>query len=78
LDLTIAIQLNPDNGKAYFARGFIKWLLKDDKGGCLDMSKAGELGEDEANATNIGSADIEFLRTELDTTQKNQWPSIWS
>jgi len=78
LDLKIAIQLNPDNGKAYFARGVIKWLLKDDKGGGLDMSKAGELGEDEANATNIGSADIEFLRTELDTTQKNQWPSIWS
>jgi len=68
LDLTIAIQLNPDNGKAYFARGVIKWLLKDDKGGGLDMSKA--------NATNIGSVDIEFLRTELDTTQKNQWPSI--
>jgi hypothetical protein len=40
--------LNPKNGVAYFARGLAKVALKDTNGGCLDFSKAGELGDNRA------------------------------
>ena len=43
-DYTRAIELNPSFGEAYYNRGLIQIYLKDTRKGCLDMSKAGELG----------------------------------
>ncbi|MDD3108299.1 MAG: tetratricopeptide repeat protein [Alistipes sp.] len=43
-DYTHAIELNPTFAEAYFNRGLIQIFLKDTHKGCLDMSKAGELG----------------------------------
>lgn len=45
---TKAIELFPYFGQAYFNRGLIQIYLKDNNTGCLDMSKAGELGIQEA------------------------------
>lgn len=47
-DYTRAIALNPLFGEAYYNRGLIQIYLKDTRKGCLDMSKAGELGVAEA------------------------------
>lgn len=47
-DYTHAIELNPLFGEAYYNRGLIQIYLKDTHKGCLDMSKAGELGIKEA------------------------------
>ena len=47
-DYTKAIQLNPKDANSYLNRGRLKLLTKDKKGGCKDLSKAGELGEDSA------------------------------
>jgi tetratricopeptide (TPR) repeat protein len=47
-DYTKAIQLDPKDANSYLNRGRLKILTKDKKGGCKDLSKAGELGEDEA------------------------------
>ena len=47
-DYTHAIDLNPLFGEAYYNRGLIQIYLKDTHKGCLDMSKAGELGIKEA------------------------------
>ncbi len=44
LDYTKAIEINTKYSKAYYYRGFTKNLLGDKNGGCLDWSKAGELG----------------------------------
>lgn len=41
---TQAIDMNPFIGEAYFNRGIVQIHLKDTKTGCLDISKAGELG----------------------------------
>lgn len=43
-DLTKAIELNPNFAEAYFNRGLVQIYLKDTRKGCLDVSKAGELG----------------------------------
>jgi hypothetical protein len=47
-DLNYSIKLNPKNGKAYAMRGIIKVINGQKEGGCLDLSKAGELGVSEA------------------------------
>ncbi|MDR3236272.1 MAG: tetratricopeptide repeat protein [Prevotellaceae bacterium] len=45
---TYAIQLYPYFGEAYYNRGLIHIYLHETEKGCLDLSKAGELGIDEA------------------------------
>ncbi len=47
-DYTRAIELNPSFAEAYFNRGVIPIFMKDTRKGCLDISKAGELGIAEA------------------------------
>ncbi len=47
-DYTRAIELHPAFAEAYFNRGLIQIYMKDTRKGCLDMSKAGELGLSEA------------------------------
>jgi tetratricopeptide (TPR) repeat protein len=43
-DYTKAIELNPSFAEAYYNRGLVQIFMKDTRKGCLDMSKAGELG----------------------------------
>ena len=43
-DYTKAIELNPSFAEAYYNRGIIQIFMKDTRKGCLDLSKAGELG----------------------------------
>lgn len=47
-DFTRAIDLYPDFSEAYFNRGLVQIFMKDTRKGCLDLSKAGELGMIEA------------------------------
>ncbi|MDE6046316.1 MAG: tetratricopeptide repeat protein, partial [Alistipes sp.] len=47
-DYTQAIALDPWLAEAYYNRGIIQLLMKDTRKGCLDLSKAGELGIAEA------------------------------
>ena len=47
-DYTKAIELNPHFAEAYYNRGLIQIYMKDTRKGCLDISKAGELGIEEA------------------------------
>ena len=47
-DYTKAIELNPNFAEAYYNRGLIQIYMKDTRKGCLDISKAGELGVEEA------------------------------
>jgi tetratricopeptide (TPR) repeat protein len=47
-DYTKAIKLEPDNSEIYINRGLAKLNLGIKNSGCLDFSKAGELGEKEA------------------------------
>ncbi len=47
-DYTKAIELNPQFAEAYYNRGMIQIFMKDTRKGCLDLSKAGELGIKEA------------------------------
>lgn len=49
-DYTRAIELNPNFGEAYYNRGLVQIFLKDTGKGILDLSKAGELGVQEAYA----------------------------
>jgi tetratricopeptide (TPR) repeat protein len=44
-DCTKIIQLNPKNIDAYYMRGILRIDFGDQKNGCLDLSKAGELGD---------------------------------
>ncbi len=50
-DYTRAIELNPQFGEAYYNRGLIQIFMKDTRKGCLDLSKAGELGIEKAYET---------------------------
>jgi len=43
-DYNRAIKLYPDLGDAYFNRGLVLIFLKDKEKGCIDLSRAGELG----------------------------------
>ena len=47
-DYTKAIELNPSFAEAYYNRGLLQIYMKDTRKGCLDISKAGELGIKEA------------------------------
>lgn len=47
-DYTRAIELYPNFAEAFFNRGLVQIYLKDTHKGCLDISKAGELGITEA------------------------------
>lgn len=47
-DYTKAIKFNPAFAEAYYNRGVIQIFMKDTRKGCLDISKAGELGITEA------------------------------
>ena len=42
------IELDPTNAKIYVSRGFLKMMLGNIDAGCLDLSKAGELGTERA------------------------------
>jgi len=44
-DYTKVIELNPKSSKAYSNRGIAKFKSGDKNGGCMDWSKAGELGD---------------------------------
>jgi tetratricopeptide (TPR) repeat protein len=44
-DCSKIIQLHPKNVDAYFMRGILRIEFGDMKNGCLDLSKAGELGD---------------------------------
>lgn len=43
-DYTRAVELNPSLAEAYYNRGLVQIFMKDTRKGCLDLSKAGELG----------------------------------
>ena len=45
---TRAIELFPYMGDAYFNRGLVQIYLKDKEKGCIDLSRAGELGVSDA------------------------------
>ena len=47
-DYTRAIDLDPAFAEAYYNRGVVQLFMKDTRKGCLDLSKAGELGIAEA------------------------------
>lgn len=47
-DYTKAIELDANMGEAYYNRGLVQIFLKDTRKGCMDLSKAGELGIDMA------------------------------
>lgn len=47
-DYNKAVKLEPDNSEIYINRGMAKFNLGMKNSGCLDFSKAGELGEKEA------------------------------
>lgn len=44
-DCSKIIQINPTNHDAFFMRGVLRIEFGDIKNGCLDLSKAGELGD---------------------------------
>jgi tetratricopeptide (TPR) repeat protein len=44
-DCSKIIQINPKNASAYSMRGILRIEFGDLKNGCLDLSKAGELGD---------------------------------
>lgn len=44
-DCSKIIQINPKNRDAYYMRGILRIEFGDLKNGCLDLSKAGELGD---------------------------------
>jgi tetratricopeptide (TPR) repeat protein len=47
-DCTKIIQINPNNVDAYYMRGILRINFGDLRNGCLDLSKAGELGDHKA------------------------------
>lgn len=47
-DFTKIIELNPNSQDAYYLRGTIRIAHGDREGGCKDLSRAGELGDEDA------------------------------
>ena len=47
-DCTKILQINPKNIDAYYMRGVLRIDFGDLKNGCLDLSKAGEMGDTKA------------------------------
>ena len=47
-DYTKAIEIDPNKSSAYYGRGLSKLVLGQKDSGCLDLSKAGELGYGQA------------------------------
>ena len=47
-DYNLAIEINPKFSRAYYHRGLTKLILDQKDSGCLDLSKASELGDAEA------------------------------
>jgi len=47
-DFSQVLEIDPDKGAAYYYRGLCKHSLGQKKNGCLDLSRAGELGRLEA------------------------------
>ena len=45
------IEIDPNNATAYFNRGVCKILLEEKESGCLDLNRAGELGDTSVYAT---------------------------
>lgn len=50
-DCSKIIQINPKSIDAYYMRGLLRIEFGDQKQGCLDLSKAGELGDSKAYET---------------------------
>ena len=50
-DCSKIIEINPKNVDAYYLRGVLRINFGDTKNGCLDLSKAGELGDLKAYET---------------------------
>jgi tetratricopeptide (TPR) repeat protein len=50
-DCSKIITINPKNVDAYYMRGILRINFGDMKNGCLDLSKAGELGDQKAYET---------------------------
>lgn len=50
-DLTKTIELDPKYDEAYYDRGLAKLKIGQKNSGCLDLSKAGELGYEDAYET---------------------------
>ncbi|MCA6471303.1 MAG: tetratricopeptide repeat protein [Chitinophagaceae bacterium] len=48
IEYTKAIELDPKYAAAYLSRGLCYLILAEKNKGCLDLSKAGELGDGEA------------------------------
>lgn len=44
IDLNKAVNLDPKNGQNYAARGYAKYQNGEKNQGCMDFSRAGELG----------------------------------
>lgn len=47
-DYTRAIELDSELGEAYYNRALVQIYMKDTRKGCMDLSKAGELGISQA------------------------------
>jgi len=45
IDYSMAIKINPKKIEAYFNRGLAEIYLGQKESGCIDFSKAGELGD---------------------------------
>jgi len=50
-DYTMVLEFNKNSSKAYYSRGLAKIFSGQRAAGCLDLSKAGELGMKEAYDT---------------------------
>ena len=48
IDFNKEIEINPNNAEIYFHRGLVKILTGEKNSGCIDLSKAGELGDEKA------------------------------
>ena len=57
-DFSKAIEYHPHFAEAYYNRGLVQLMMKDTRKGCLDLSKAGELGIEQAYELLKRHADI--------------------